>query len=270
MYLFDPSEPFPSVNALAIDSEAQLAPEWQAFITNCRLRGIPVYDYRIVREELTGQLDLELINPNEARQSFSGRPYLFLRSIADKVVATVAIPFATILILLLGIAIKVGDGGSIFYAQQRTGHRGKVFWMLKLRTMSERTTAQSSREDALTKSYDKRITTVGRFLRKTRLDELPQIFNILLGQMSWVGPRPHPIQLSEWYRSEIPQYDLRYAVKPGITGWAQVNQGHVNAVDEVKGKVAFDLFYAKYVSLSLDLHIAYKTLAVMITGHGAK
>jgi len=122
----------------------------------------------------------------------------------------------------------------------------------------------------VTRDGDDRITRVGRFLRKTRLDELPQAWNILKGEMSWIGPRPEASELANWYEDQIPFYAYRHIVRPGITGWAQVNQGHVADVDEVRAKLRFDFYYIKNLSLWLDLLIALKTIRVVLGGIGAK
>ena len=123
---------------------------------------------------------------------------------------------------------------------------------------------------AITTPGDARITRLGSFLRRSRLDELPQIWNILTGQMSWIGPRPEAEVLSIWYTGEIPFYRYRHVVKPGISGWAQVNQGHVALVDEVHEKLQYDFFYIKYFSPWLDLLILFKTLRTMASGFGAR
>ncbi|MEO8619378.1 MAG: sugar transferase, partial [Sphingomicrobium sp.] len=117
---------------------------------------------------------------------------------------------------------------------------------------------------------DVRITRVGRFLRQSRLDELPQIFNILRGEMSFIGPRPEAEVLSSWYTGDVPFYRYRHVVKPGITGWAQVNQGHVATVEEINEKLQYDFFYIKYFSPWLDLLIVFRTLKVMLTGFGSR
>ena len=122
----------------------------------------------------------------------------------------------------------------------------------------------------MTQDADNRITNIGRFLRKTRLDELPQIWNILGGDMSWIGPRPEAQELAEWYEGEIPFYSYRHIVRPGITGWAQVNQGHVTSIEDVEAKLRFDFYYVKNLSLWLDVLIALKTLRVVVSGIGAK
>jgi lipopolysaccharide/colanic/teichoic acid biosynthesis glycosyltransferase len=175
--------------------------------------------------------------------------------------------------VILGALIKADSAGSAFFIQERMGFRGKTFRMIKFRTMRERDPieeAAAKREDAITKSEDDRITRLGRFLRKTRMDELPQIFNVLSGQMSIIGPRPEACSLSDWYEAELPFYSYRHIVRPGITGWAQVNQGHVTEVADVLAKLRYDFYYIKNISLWLDMLIALKTLRVIATGLGAK
>jgi lipopolysaccharide/colanic/teichoic acid biosynthesis glycosyltransferase len=123
---------------------------------------------------------------------------------------------------------------------------------------------------AITSKDDDRITRVGAVLRNYRIDELPQIFNILKFQMSWIGPRPEAEVLSVWYTSELPFYRYRHVVKPGISGWAQVNQGHVAEVEQVHRKLQYDFYYIKYFSPWLDLLILFRTIKTMLTGFGAK
>lgn len=122
----------------------------------------------------------------------------------------------------------------------------------------------------MTLADDARITRVGRFIRKTRIDELPQLLNILLGHMSWIGPRPETLRLAGWYDSELAFYRYRHIVRPGITGWAQVKQGHVTSVADVRDKLQFDFYYVKNFSIWLDALICIHTVRVMLTGHGAK
>jgi lipopolysaccharide/colanic/teichoic acid biosynthesis glycosyltransferase len=122
----------------------------------------------------------------------------------------------------------------------------------------------------MTQAGDARITRIGRFLRRTRIDELPQILNILKGQMSWIGPRPEALKLSAWYEGQIPFYRYRHIVRPGITGWAQVSQGHVTSLSDADLKLQYDFFYVKNFSLWLDILVLLKTVRVVLTGSGAK
>jgi lipopolysaccharide/colanic/teichoic acid biosynthesis glycosyltransferase len=144
--------------------------------------------------------------------------------------------------------------------------------MIKFRTMrAESAPADADpRLAAITGTGDARVTRVGRFLRRYRLDELPQAINVLSGEMSWIGPRPEAIPLSAWYESELPFYRYRHIVRPGITGWAQLKQGHVADVDEVLEKLHYDFYYIKNFSFWLDLLILAGTIRVVATGHGAR
>ena len=151
------------------------------------------------------------------------------------------------------------------------GYRGRAFTLYKFRTMKiDDASAGSARESAITREDDARITRLGRFLRRTRLDELPQIINILRGEMSWIGPRPEAVPLSEWYEMELPFYRYRHIVRPGISGWAQVMQGHVASPGEVLGKLHYDFYYVKNFSPWLDLLIVLKTIRTILTGFGAR
>jgi lipopolysaccharide/colanic/teichoic acid biosynthesis glycosyltransferase len=128
--------------------------------------------------------------------------------------------------------------------------------------------AESDRDGAMTIDGDPRITRAGAFLRRTRLDELPQILNVLKGEMSWIGPRPEAEVLSSWYRGEVPFYSYRHVVKPGISGWAAVSQGHVSEVDDIRLKLQYDFYYIKYFSLWLDVLIVFRTIKTIVTGFG--
>jgi lipopolysaccharide/colanic/teichoic acid biosynthesis glycosyltransferase len=149
------------------------------------------------------------------------------------------------------------------------GYRGRIFSMIKFRTMAV-TEDGGDHRASITRENDQRITRVGRFLRRTRLDELPQVFNILTGEMSWIGPRPEAISLSNEYTKKIPNYRYRHLVRPGISGWAQVHQGHVTTLDGINEKLRYDFYYVKNISLWLDIVIALSTIRVIITGFGAK
>jgi lipopolysaccharide/colanic/teichoic acid biosynthesis glycosyltransferase len=127
-----------------------------------------------------------------------------------------------------------------------------------------------SRLEAMTQPNDDRVTRLGRLLRRSRIDELPQLINILRGEMSLIGPRPEAVPLAQWYEAELPFYHYRHLVRPGITGWAQVSQGHVTTVDEVRGKLQYDFYYIKHLSFWLDLLIVFRTVRIVCTGFGAR
>ena len=144
--------------------------------------------------------------------------------------------------------------------------------MFKFRTMRVNTPGigADAREAAITRDDDDRVTRVGRFLRQYRIDELPQLFNVIRGEMSWIGPRPEAVPLSLWYEAELPFYRYRHIVRPGITGWAQVKQGHVADVDEVLWKLHYDFYYIKNFSFWLDVLIVARTIRTILSGFGAR
>ena len=237
------------------------------------LAGIPVYHFRTIAEGLSGQVKINHLSENDFGSLIPNAPYMSLKRLVDIVGALVLIPFCALPFAVLAVLIRMDSPGKAFFIQERVGYRGKTFRMVKFRTMRERTVADSDeqqRADAMTKSDDDRITAIGRFLRRTRLDELPQIINVLRGEMSFIGPRPEACSLSTWYQSELPFYSYRHIVRPGITGWAQVTQGHVTDVNDVLAKLRYDFYYIKNISLWLDALIVLKTFRVILTGNGAK
>ena len=247
--------------------------EWERLLAKAALKGIPVYHYRLIEESLTGEVRINHLRENELGSLIPNLPYRYAKRMFDVVSVLLLAPILAPVIGVLALAVKLDSPGSAFYFQQRIGFRGETFRMVKLRTMQDRVVADDGaarREDAMTKENDVRITRVGRFLRKTRLDELPQAWNVLVGEMSWIGPRPDAIQLAEWHEGEIPFYSYRHIVRPGITGWAQVNQGHVTDLDDIHAKLRLDFYYVKNLSLWLDMLIALKTLRVIVRGIGAK
>jgi lipopolysaccharide/colanic/teichoic acid biosynthesis glycosyltransferase len=139
-----------------------------------------------------------------------------------------------------------------------------------MRHREQALTAEAARLEAMTSHADDRITRVGKLLRRTRLDELPQLINVLSGHMSIIGPRPEAIPLSQWYEAELPFYVYRHIVRPGITGWAQVNQGHVAELEDVHRKLNYDFYYIKNFSAWLDMVIALRTVSIMLSGLGAR
>jgi lipopolysaccharide/colanic/teichoic acid biosynthesis glycosyltransferase len=169
----------------------------------------------------------------------------------------------------VAVAIRLDSKGPALFRQKRVGHSGRLITVYKFRTMRCADVADE-RAAAMTRNDDDRVTPVGKVLRNLRIDELPQIFNILKWEMSWIGPRPEAQVLSIWYTSEIPFYRYRHVVKPGISGWAQVNQGHVAEVNEVHRKLQYDFYYIKYFSPWLDVLIFFRTIKTMLTGWGAR
>ncbi|MEL6496178.1 MAG: sugar transferase [Cyanobacteria bacterium J06623_7] len=188
-----------------------------------------------------------------------------IKQLIDLVVAAVMLVVTLPITLPIAIAIKLTSPGPIFYSQVRTGLNGKKFRVYKFRSMYQNA---ESKGIQWAKEKDPRITTVGSFIRLTRIDELPQLWNVFKGEMSLVGPRPERPEFDLQLREEIPYYDVRYLVKPGITGWAQVCYPYGASVEDAYQKVAYDLYYIKNYSLLMDFAIALKTLRVVVLGKG--
>jgi lipopolysaccharide/colanic/teichoic acid biosynthesis glycosyltransferase len=269
--LSDPQNEKALIDAVAIDLRADMPDEWERALADFALSGIPVYHIKHLKESLTGQVDLEHISENNFGSLSPVSAYMTLKHIFDSIAAAVALVILLPVLVICGIAIKLDSRGPALFRQTRIGFQGKPFMVYKLRTM---TTGGAQSQDALraamTQSNDVRVTKVGRFLRQTRLDELPQFINVLKGEMSWIGPRPEAQVLGNWYEADIPFYRYRHIVRPGITGWAQVNQGHVAEIEDVKQKLNYDFYYIKNFSPWLDMLIIARTVRTMMTGHGAR
>src|SRR5206468_5552245 len=215
------------------------------------------------------RVELEHLSENSFGSLVPALGYFYLKSFIDFIFALALLPFALPLMAVVALAIRLDSKGPILFRQKRVGHAGRSIIVYKFRTM-RLAEGEDERSAAMTKDGDDRITRLGHLLRKLRIDELPQIINILQWQMSWIGPRPEAQVLSRWYTSEIPFYRYRHVVKPGISGWAQVNQGHVAEVGEVHRKLQYDFYYIKYFSPWLDVLILFRTIKTMLTGYGSR
>lgn len=255
------------VGGVVADFRADLGPEWERLLAGAALDGLPVYNWKQVAESLSGTVDIEHLSENNLGALLPSSIYLRFKHLVDVFVAILVVPVAVVISVPAAIAILIEDGRPIFFRQTRMGFRGRRFTMWKFRTMRQHAAGE---RPAFTLANDDRITRVGGFLRHYRIDELPQILNILKGEMSWIGPRPEAIELSEWYESKIPFYSYRHTVRPGITGWAQINQGNVAEIRAATGKLHYDFFYIKYVSPWLDVLIAARTIGTILTGFGSR
>jgi len=247
--------------------------EWERAFAMAALNGIGVYHYKQVWEARTGKVRIEHLSENSLGSLMPSNSYAKVKRLIDIMLTLIAIPVLIVPLLITALLIRFDSPGSVFFRQERIGYRGQMFRVLKFRTMRPAKPRMDDFDpvnDAITKDADARITKIGRFLRQTRIDELPQLFNILRGEMSWIGPRPEACPLSEWYEREIPFYSYRHIVRPGVTGWAQVNQGHVAGISEVHDKLRYDFYYIKNFSMWIDLVILFKTVLVVIRGIGAK
>ncbi len=258
-------------DALIADFRADLDDDWERVIARQALAGQAVYHSKQVQESITGEVSIEHLSENNFGSLIPSLGYAAFKSLLDKIAVIVTLPFLIPILFIVAVLVKVSSPGKIFFSQTRVGYRGETFTIHKFRTMRDGSHVKQAKVgDAITTTDDDRITKIGRFLRRSRLDELPQVLNILKGEMSWIGPRPEAQVLSSWYAKELPFYEYRHIVRPGITGWAQVNQGHVAELDEVLGKLRYDFFYIKYFSPSLDILIALRTVRVLLMGIGWK
>jgi lipopolysaccharide/colanic/teichoic acid biosynthesis glycosyltransferase len=180
------------------------------------------------------------------------------------VFASLALVLAFPFMALIALAIRIQDGGCALFKQTRVGQYGKLFTIYKFRTMRP----NASGAVRMVERLDDRVTRMGRWLRRTHLDELPQLYNVLLGDMDLVGPRPFVVAEEEECLANIPFYHYRWAVKPGATGWAQVNRGYCRTLEDNAEKLAYDLFYIRNMSVSIDLRIMLGTVANLLRGRG--
>lgn len=265
-----PDDLHPPMDGVVVDLTADHSDAWSNRIASFVLEGVPVYHVKAAIENLVGQVEIEHLSENTLGSLNPNDFYLGVKGLFDRLSAVVLLAFLAPVFVLIALAIRLDSRGPVFYRQIRMGFRKSQFSVCKFRTMNHATPGENARLNAITTFNDPRITRVGRFLRNTRLDELPQLINVARGEMSLIGPRPEAMPLVEWYEKEIPFYHYRHIIKPGITGWAQVNQGHVSEVVDVTRKLHLDFYYVKNFSFWLDVYIALKTLRVMLRGHGAR
>lgn len=257
-------------SGVLISSTLDLSDDQVRQLMDLRLKGIPVYRLPDFYESLWYKLPADLLHDNWFVFSTgfnllpNGLNTRFKR-LFDLVITSVLLLVLSPLMLLVAIAIRLESPGSVFYSQVRTGLNGKTFRVHKFRSMrqdAEKLGAQWAQE------RDPRITRVGYWLRLSRIDELPQLWNVLKGEMSLIGPRPERPEFDAKLNEAIPYYNMRYLVKPGITGWAQVLYPYGASVEDAYEKLAYDLYYIKNYSLLLDIAIVFKTIRVVLLGKG--
>lgn len=240
-------------------------------LLRCRLQGIQVTDYVTFWEREAGQIDIDQVGAGWLafaegfRLNFARRT---VKRVLDIVVSAAFLVISVPLMLIVAALIKLDSRGPIFFTQDRVGRDGKIFKIFKLRSM--RVDAEIDGVPRWATQDDDRTTRVGRFIRKTRIDEFPQVVNVLMGDMSFIGPRPERPFFVDQIRKEIPFYDLRHRVRPGITGWAQVSYRYGASVEDAKKKLAYDLYYVKNNDLLLDLGILLQTSRVVVSGNGGR
>lgn len=237
-------------------------------IVRLEMMGYSVISTHEAIEVISEKVSLAYLHGDVARRILHGETrYIYMKKILDSGTVILFSPVILVFLFIVGIIVLVENGWPIFFMQKRIGYKGKVFTIFKFRTM----TVDSEKDGfVFAKENDVRITKVGQILRKYRLDEIPQFLNVLIGTMSIIGPRPEQETFVKTFEKEIPLYQFRHNVRPGITGWAQVSQGYVSGVDESVEKLRFDFYYVKHCSLFLDLKIVVKTVRTIFTGFGSR
>jgi len=238
-------------------------------LIDCKLRGVAVEEAGSFHEKLTGKLWVKTLSPNWWMYSNGFQPsrvYLWHKRLLDIVCASLMILVTAPLLLLIAIGIKVDSPGPAVFKQERIGLRGARFTLYKFRSMNQ--DAESKSGPAWAAQFDDRVTRFGKLLRKFRLDEIPQAFNVLRGDMSFAGPRPERPYFVDMLRERIPYYGLRHYVKPGITGWAQVGYPYGASVEDAIEKLQYDLYYIKHMSFRQDMLVLLKTFRVVLFGRG--
>jgi len=263
-----PDHPLPPGVTLAVDLRAVLSDGMARFVSSCNLAGYPMRSLVSAYEEHTGRLAIvHLFEGWELTVPLSGRaPYVRTKRLLDTLLVLVAAPLALVLGLLIAVAIKVDSRGPVIFKQRRIGLEGKPFTLYKYRTMRYDTGAEAR----FARLGDDRLTRVGHFLRRIRIDELPQLWNVMRGDISLVGPRPEQGPFVDRFSETIPFYTHRHLVRPGLTGWAQVNFGYADSEADTVEKLSYDLYYVKHVSPWLDLEILGRSVWTVLSGFGAR
>ena len=240
-------------------------------LLDCKVSGIKVYDLNTHFEKTLGQIRIDYLNASWLifGDGFNqGAWRTGVKRVFDLFCATLLLVLATPIMLVTALLIKLESPGPVLYRQERTGLNGRSFSIAKFRSM--RNDAEKDGKPVWAQANDARVTRVGAVIRKLRIDELPQLFNVLLGEMSLVGPRPERPYFVEQLTQEIPFYALRHSVKPGVTGWAQVRYPYGATVEDSQEKLQYDLYYVKNHTLFLDLVVLMETVSVVLTGKGAR
>jgi len=241
-------------------------------LMTCRAQGMRVEETDVFIERYTGRVAVRNLRPSSFIFSLAfnhSRVFRACKRAVDFLLALAAVVVALPLMVIAGAFIWLESGWPVLYRQERVGRKGKPFVLHKLRTMRLNAEQESGPVWAAA-GHDPRITRLGRILRKTRLDELPQLVNVLNGEMSFVGPRPERPVFVQQLRKAIPYYDARHAVRPGITGWAQTRFAYSSTVEEAETKLQYDLYYVKNLSFYLDMLILIDTAKVILLGKGAR
>ncbi len=240
-------------------------------LLDLRMQGVKIEEAATWLEKISGKIEVENLYPSWLvyGQGFRrSTPFIVIRRVVSVIISLLGLTLALPLLPLIVLAIRFDSKGPVFYTQARVGKGGRVFNVVKFRTM--RQDAEAANGPQWAGNNDPRVTRVGKFLRVSRLDEIPQLWCVLKGDMAFVGPRPERPEFIEWLSKEIPYYGVRHMVRPGLTGWAQVKYKYGSTVADAREKLQYDLFYIKNASIGLDLLIMFLTVKTVLLRRGAQ
>jgi exopolysaccharide biosynthesis polyprenyl glycosylphosphotransferase len=254
--------------SLVVDLRSVLSEDMAQFVASSSIAGQPIRTLSHVYEEHTGRLPMvHLAEGWEVSQPVARSGYAPVKRVIDVVAVVLTLPVWILLGAIVWLVVKFDSRGPAIYSQERIGRNGRAFTLYKYRTMIPDAEPNGP---AFARVGDPRLTRVGGVLRKTRLDEIPQLWNVFVGDLSLVGPRPERPLFVEQFERTIPFYSSRTLIRPGVTGWAQVNYGYADDEAETVEKLTYDLYYVKNSSVWLDLHILFKSVWTVSTGSGAR
>jgi lipopolysaccharide/colanic/teichoic acid biosynthesis glycosyltransferase len=266
--LQEPPQRFRGFDVVMVDPARTYSSEWLQWLAHADMSGVRTMSAPIVLETLARRVPVNMLHGVWAFEILSGSSvYSIWKRLFDLVAVVVLSPFLLLLAGVVALIVYFDSGAPVLFRQKRLGLGGKPFTMVKFRTMKHNSEENGA---AFASHGDPRVTKTGQFLRKFRLDEIPQFWNVLRGDMSIIGPRPEQAGFAREFEEEIPLYPLRHNVRPGITGWAQVMQGYAATVDETREKLCYDFYYVKHCSLGLDVRIVYLTIHTILTGFGSR
>ncbi|MFG6139555.1 sugar transferase [Halomonas sp. B23F22_10] len=254
------------IDGVVADLRGDMPEEWERFLANCTIHRIPVYHATSAFEMLSGRVQLGHLYENRYGSLQPDEGYEVVKRVLDFLAALVLMPIVLPVMAITAVAIRMDSPGPAIFKQQRMGFHCRPFIVYKFRSMYTDQKGAGFTVDG----EDPRITRVGNVIRKYRIDELPQLFNVLKGDMSLIGPRPESMNLADWYEKDVPFFHYRHVVRPGISGWAQVEQGYAAEVEGMIRKLEYDFYYIKNFSFWLDVLIVIRTLKTMLTGSGAR
>jgi sugar transferase (PEP-CTERM system associated) len=254
---------------VALDEKRGVMPYRE--LLNCKVRGLKIIDGESFYERVSGKLLVEKLNPSWLifSEGFDkSKSTRFLKRVADLVLSTLLLIVTSPIILLVAIAIKLDSPGPVIFSQERVGESRKIFTLRKFRSM--RADAERESGPVWATENDSRVTRVGKIIRKLRIDELPQLWNVFAGEMSFVGPRPERPFFVEQLRNTVPYYDERFSVKPGVSGWAQIKYPYGASEEDALEKLKYDLYYIKNLSVLMDLVVIFTTVKIVLLGRGSR